>query len=418
MKKVHFVGAGGAGMAPLAALFCQSGISVSGSDNEENSKVGMLRELGANISVGHSADNLPDDAGLLVYSSAVGVDNPERTKAQKLGIPQLCRGAALAQFTGNYRRVVAVSGAHGKSSITALISHILEECGFAPGYMIGADVPGRKSFSSGVGDIFVTEADESDGTHTLLKPFIGVIPNYDPDHAWSVGGEEALEDNFTRFAGNCSKVICYSGSKVREFCRGHQNVEYLELPSEDFSFAGFYGYEAVNAFIAVRCCEVLGCEREKAAAAAETFSGIARRMTVRFKSENITVIEDYAHHPTEIRNSIALLRRKYSECHLRIVFQPHRYARLEKFFDGFALELAKADSLLVTPVFAAWSETGKVDASDLARAANGICVGSDWQKTAELAKEMPDDGRHLLIAVLGAGDINRIFPYLECCMAR
>ena len=413
MKKVHFVGAGGAGMAPLAALFCQSGAVVSGSDNEVNSKVETLRDLGADIVVGHRADNLPDDADLLVYSSAVGIDNPERAKAKELGIPQLCRGAALAEFTRNYRRVVAVSGAHGKSSITALISHILEECGFSPGYMIGADVPGKKSFSSGNGDIFVTEADESDGTHTLLEPYVGVIPNYDPDHAWSVGGEEALEANFTRFAGNCRKVICYKSDKVEKFCRNNSDADYLELPDDSFSFAGFCGYEAVNAFIAVKCCEYLGCESKAAVDAAGTFAGIARRMTKRFESENITVIEDYAHHPTEVRNSIALLRRKYPDFHLRIVFQPHRYARLEKFFDGFVTELSKADSLLVTPVFAAWSETGNVGSADLAREAGGVSVSADWQETARLAMADPDDGRKLLIAVLGAGDINRIFPYFE-----
>ena len=136
-------------------------------------------------------------------------------------------------------------------------------------------------------------------------------------------------------------------------------------------------------------------------------------MTKRFERGNITVIEDYAHHPTEIRNSIALLRRKYPEFHLRIVFQPHRYARLEKFFSGFAAELSKADSLLVTPVFAAWSETGRVDSKELARVSGGVCVNSDWQKTAALAMKMPEDGKKLLIAVLGAGDINRIFPYFE-----
>lgn len=413
MKKVHFVGAGGAGMAPLAALYCCSGITVSGSDSEENSKVKMLRELGAEIFIGHSKDNLPEDADLLVYSSAVGVDNPERSKAEQLGIPQLCRGAALAQFSAHYRRVVAVSGAHGKSSITALISHILDVCGFAPGYMIGADVPGKNSFSAGNGDIFVTEADESDGTHTLLKPYIGVIPNFDPDHAWSVGGEAALEDNFTRFAGNCTEVIAYNYDKVRFFCRNNSKVELLDVPPEDFTFAGFYGYEAVNAAIAVKCCGQLGCDREKAIGAAGTFSGISRRMTRRFERGNITVIEDYAHHPTEIRNSIALLRRKYPEFHLRIVFQPHRYARLEKFFSGFAAELSKADSLLVTPVFAAWSETGRVDSKELARVSGGVCVNSDWQKTAALAMKMPEDGKKLLIAVLGAGDINRIFPYFE-----
>ncbi len=409
--KLHFVGIGGAGMAPLAALCVQSGRKVSGSDREMNSKMEHLMTLGARVETGHFEDALEDDTQLLIYSSAVPADNPERAKAVRLGIPQLCRGAALAEFTFDYKRVVAVSGAHGKSSITSIISHILEANGFEPGYMIGADFNGRKNYSSGNGDIFVTEADESDGTHKLLFPWCGVIPNYDPDHAWSVGGEEQLKANFFEFASRSQNLIYYNYDEVREFCAGRGTA--LDTVPDDFSCAGFFGYEAANVQLAVKVCELLGCPADKALSAAKSYPGIARRMSVRLKCENLVIIEDYAHHPTEVRNSINLLRHKYPEHHLRILFQPHRYARLEKFFDGFVCELKKADSLLVFPVFAAWSEKGKVNSQMLADECEAVALTGDLQAAAAEALRTPADGKPLLVAVLGAGDVNAVFPYLE-----
>ena len=410
-SKIHFVGIGGAGMAPLAALCLLSGRRVSGSDWEMNQKTSHLAGLGAVISCGHFADAMPDDTELLVYSSAVSMDNPERKKALQLGIPQLCRGEALAEYTRGYRRVVAVSGAHGKSSITSLIAHRLAKNSFSPGYMIGAEVNGSGNYAAGNGDIFVTEADESDGTHKLLHPWCGVIPNYDPDHAWSVGGEEQLKANFCEFASNSENLLYYDYKEVREFCSGRGIA--LDIVSDDFTFAGFYGYEAANAFIAVKACELLGCPYEKAVEAAASYPGIARRMSVRLTADRVTVIEDYAHHPTEVCSSLKLLRHKYKNHHLRVVFQPHRYARLEKFFDGFVQELSKADSLFVVPVFAAWSESGKVGSEMLAEKCGGFFTNSDWEQNASAILAEPEDGRDLLIAVLGAGDINTIFPYLE-----
>ena len=409
--KLHFVGIGGAGMAPLAALCQLSGRRVTGSDCVMNSKMAHLKSLGIRLFSQHSCNAMPDDTGCLIYSSAVPPENPERAKAFALGIPQLCRGAALAEFCCDYKRVIAVSGAHGKSSITALISHILKENGFSPGYMIGADFNGAENYASGTGDIFVTEADESDGTHKLLSPWCGVIPNYDPDHAWSVGGEEQLKKNFCEFADRSENLLYYGFRDVEEFCSGRSGR--LEPVPDEFSYAGFYGYEAANAFIAVKCCILAGCLECDAEKAAASFPGIARRMSVRFSKEQVTVIEDYAHHPTEVRNSINLLRHRYKNHHLRIIFQPHRYARLEKFFSGFSAELRRADSLYIAPVFAAWSEHGKVDSAMLARDCGGIVVSSEWQKVAADLLIPPTDGKPLLVAVLGAGDINAIFPYLK-----
>lgn len=398
-------------MAPLAALCCLSGRRVSGSDCLMNSKMEHLQTLGIAIFSGHSKDAVPDDTECLIYSSAVPPENPERKKAFELGIPQLCRGAALAEFCCDYKRIIAVSGAHGKSSITALISHILKENNFNSGYMIGADFNGAENYSSGNGDIFVTEADESDGTHKLLEPWCGVIPNYDPDHAWSVGGETQLKKNFREFADRSKNLLYYGYRDVDDFCSGRDGR--IDVVPEDFTYAGFFGYEAANALIAVKCCMMLGCPEQSAEAAAAGFPGIARRMSIRLTAENVTVIEDYAHHPTEVHNSINLLRHRYKDHHLRIVFQPHRYARLEKFFDGFVSELQKADSLYIAPVFAAWSEYGNVDSSMLAAECGGVAVSSDWNSVADaVLADIPDD-RPLLVAVLGAGDINRIFPCLE-----
>ena len=411
VSKLHFVGIGGAGMAPLAALCQLSGRRVTGSDCAMNLKMEHLKTLDIELSARHLPDAMPDDTECLIYSSAVPPENPERVKASLLGIPQLCRGAALAEFSCDYKRVIAVSGAHGKSSITALISHILKENGFVPGYMIGADFNGAENYASGTGDIFVTEADESDGTHKLLSPWCGVIPNYDPDHAWSVGGEEQLRKNFCEFAARSENLLYYRFPESQEFCSGRPGG--IDTVPEDFTYAGFYGYEAANAFIAVKCCMLAGCPERDAVKAASSFPGVARRMSVRFTDGKVTVIEDYAHHPTEVRNSINLLRYRYKDHHLRIMFQPHRYARLEKFFSGFVSELRRADSLYIAPVFAAWSERGKVDSAMLARESGGIAVSSDWQITASRLLTPPEDGKPLLIAVLGAGDISEIFSYLK-----
>lgn len=412
-KKLHFVGIGGAGMAPLALLACSLGCRVSGSDREANGKTSELRDRGIRVDIGHRADNLPSDAELLVYSSAVAEDNPERAGACRRGIPQIRRGEFLAVLANFYRRVVAISGAHGKSSTTALLSHILNSVGKNPGFLIGAEMNGIGSFSSGGSerDIFITEVDESDGTHTFIKAELGIVPNVEEDHAWSVGGAAKLLDNFKHFAGNCRHLIYYAGTYPDRLFAQHPSAERLtDQPTE---YAGFFGFQAANARLAVAAAEYLGIPRGRAEAAARAFPGIGRRMTVKYDSPKLTVIEDYAHHPSEIAAALQLMRRKYPERHLRVLIQPHRYARLEYFFDGFKQELAKADSVLVLPVFAAWSESGRVDSATLAAALpNAKYLAASWREAAATATLPCPDGKPLLLAVLGAGDIERVFGYL------
>ena len=411
-EHLYFVGIGGAGMTPLALLALDLGYEVSGSDREANEKTASLAGHGIRVNIGHSAENLPEKTALLVYSSAVPEDNPERAEAFRRKIPQIRRGEFLAKLAKSYRRVVAVSGAHGKSSTTALLAHILTVAGKHPAFLIGAEMTGYGSFSPGSGrDIFVTEVDESDGTHTCIRAELGIVPNIEEDHAWSVGGAAALMDNFGRFGRHCDHLIYYAGEHADRIFAKHPSTERLEDPPDEY--AGFFGFQAANARLAAAAAEYLGVPRDRAEAAARTFPGIGRRMVVHYDSPELTVVEDYAHHPSEIAAAISLLRRQYPGRHLRILIQPHRYARLEYFFDGFKNELAKADSVLVTPVFAAWSESGKIDGAALAAALpNARYIASDWQEIARNAVLPPCTVRSLLLAVLGAGDIDRVFDLL------
>ena len=408
-RQVHFIGIGGAGMAPLAELTLCRGLGVSGSDLSGNSKTSRLAALGAQITIGHNAAAVPADAEMVVYSSAVPQRNPERMRAAALGIPQLRRGEYLAHFAGNYRRVIAVNGSHGKSSITAALSSILRECGKKPGFMIGAAMHDMPMCEAGDGDIFVTEADESDATHTLLKNFIGIVANVEDDHAWSVGGVEFLEANFQQVAANSDHLIYYASERSDRLFAAHK--QQLRLAETPVNFAGLQGFQAANSFIAVQAAILAGCDPQLAEQAARHSPQVARRMNTVAAADGVTVIEDYAHHPTEVRAAISWLREKYPHAHLRIVFQPHRYARLEKYFAEFVRELKKADSCFVLPVFAAWSETGRVDGAMLAAECGAEYLDVPPQQAAlQIRRDLPAE---TVIAVLGAGDCDVLLPYLS-----
>ena len=408
-KKIHFIGIGGAGMAPLAGLCADSGCPVSGSDLELNSKCAVLTARGVKISAGHAAENVPPECAVVVKSSAVPPENPELLRAQQLGCRILLRGEALAEIAAGFQRVAAVSGSHGKSSITAALVRILLKCGYKPGFMVGAAVKDLAPWSCGSGkDIFVTEADESDGTHVCLKNYLGIVPNVEDDHAWSVGGKEVLENNFRKFAANSRHLVYIASPLTDRLFAAHPRAERIvEIPE---NFAGLTGFQAQNSYLAYRSAVALGCDPRSALAAAADYPAVERRMTVHLQSEKLMLVEDYAHHPTEVAKSLEFLRRAYPGYHLKVVFQPHRYARLERYFADFARELQAADELLVVPVFAAWSESGKVDGEALAAAAGGSYCGGEWQEIAQKTlQELPEK---TLIAVLGAGDINRIIPLM------
>jgi UDP-N-acetylmuramate--alanine ligase len=412
---VHFIGIGGAGMAPLAGILLEQGVRVTGSDLTVNEKTIALQKAGAKVFEGHFSENLSDDTSMLVYSSAVPEDNPEYRKAIASGISCLRRGEFLARLATGYKRCVAISGSHGKTTVTAMLAWIVRKCGIDCGYMIGGKVKGFSASAAGDGDIFITEVDESDGTHALIHPYLGIVTNVEDDHSWSVGGSEQLFRNFSKFASQSTTLFYVGDANSDRLFAGHPKKERLSehelMTAVDI---GFGGYLKLNAVLACRCAEFLGIAREEAFEAIRSFPGVDRRMTVHCESDSVTVVEDYAHHPTELAKAVELFRERWPGHHLRVVFQPHRYARLAKYLEGFAEELAKADSVFVVPVFAAWTENGPVKAEELVEKIGEKCtfLNREWSDMPEcILKNKPS--RPLLIAVLGAGDIDQLIPEIQ-----
>ena len=411
-RSVHVIGCCGAGCAPLARILLEKGFRVTGSDLLDNAAAATLRRHGAQIApAGHRVENLPpeNDGLLVVRTSAAGPDNPEVAEALRRGLPVLRRGEALAVVADSYVRPVAVSGSHGKTSVSAMLSWLLRELGANPGYMIGGSVTGWESAgAAGGGDLFVTEADESDGTHALLHPRLGIVTNVEDDHAWSLGGFEALEHNFKTFAAQSETLLYCASEETDRLFKDHPRAVRLDLAdlSEDF-LPGFGHFQRLDGMIAVKAAALLGFDPVEAEKVLWNFPGVERRLSVRY-SGAATLIEDYAHHPTELRESIRSLRELYPGRRLIVIFQPHRYARLERYFDEFTVELKKADRVFITPVFAAWTGNGKYTSDDLAAAVGGTALAGGWDDMgAQVGAELKEGD---VAAIIGAGDLPKILP--------
>ena len=424
---LHFVGIAGAGMAPLARIALELGFPVSGSDLIDHARCHPLRRAGAKIAVGHAPENLPGDAAIVIYSSAAGADNPELQAAHRRGLPCFRRGEFLSVLARQCRRTVAVAGAHGKSSVTALLSWILRHCGIPAGYMIGAEVNGDfPNASAGDGDIFVTEADESDGTFALLQGELAVIPNIDDDHAWTAAARAKLLEEFAAFAARFRRVISGPDAQTRKVLAALPNA--APVPPESAAAidaalpAAMLGFERANAVLAVLAAEHLGAARRDAVRALADFPGVARRMTVRGASPDgrIVLVEDYAHHPAELEASFQVLGQRWPGRRQVVIFQPHRYQRLERYFDRFVRLLAAVPGqVYLAPVFAAWSERGEYDSAMLAEAVNRAggraeAVTAEWARLAEqVGRAAGNGGGETVIAVIGAGDLNAVLPFLR-----
>lgn len=416
-KSFHFIGCGGAGMVGLALIMHEKGFKVSGSDLKKSSNTGALKEKDIPVFIGHSPGNLPEEKNtFIVRSSAVSESNPEFAAAISRGLPHLRRGEFLAEIAKSYELVISVAGCHGKTSVTGLIIHILGNCGKNPGFMVGGKVTGWE-YSGGAGDgkIFVTESDESDGTQIHLRSSIAVVNNVEDDHSWNVGGEQVLYGNFAKFAENSQKLIYGPSPLADRIFAFHKNKTALDLKSLSAKFADMKdwgGFQKVNAAIAVEAAAEAGIDRKKAEEHARTFPGIERRMSVRYQKDDFYLIEDYAHHPTEVAASISAFRERFPGHFLRVVFQPHRYARLEKYIGQLACELRRADEVLVVPVFAAWSEKGKVSSEDLALRIGGNAKTADsaWENLASNISSSVKNNE--ILAIIGAGDIDELLPLI------
>jgi UDP-N-acetylmuramate--alanine ligase len=353
---------------------------------------------------------------LLVRSSAVRNDNPEFAAGVAAGCPHLRRGELLATLATTSRRTVSVAGSHGKTSVTALLAHVLRESGLAPGFCIGGKVIGWDApAAAGNGDLFICESDESDGTQIHLHSHLAVVVNLEDDHAWNFANEAELYANFAAYARQSKQLLHLDEPAAGRLFADHPNREpWLPGATDLAPFADLpWGpFQRHNAALVTAVAVRLGVPPEQAVAAARSFPGVARRMTVHRESPELVVVEDYAHHPTEVAAALAANRERWPRRHLKIVFQPHRHARLARYFHDFARELRKADTVVVTPVFAAWTEVGPASSADLA-AAIGPHAGFTELPWPALARKLaaaiaPPE----TIAILGAGDVDQVIPPL------
>ena len=436
-RAVHLVGIGGCGMSGLAHLLLDLGFAVSGSDLQENAEVRQLRERGAQVFEGHSPDAMREVApALVIYSSAIRLDNPELELTEQLEIPVVRRAAMLAAML-NRRHGVCVAGMHGKTSTAALLAHTLETLGAQPGYAIGAIVPqlGRHARLGGNGSFFVAETDESDGTLREFFPEQSIVLNIDEEHLDFYASFEAVCDEFSAFANQTNGTLFYCADDPRLaalYGERADAVTYGFNPAADYrasvladgDFEILLGDESLgkfwiqvfgeqnisNATAVVAFLYRNGFEPPEIAAAMATYRGAHRRQQELFADDRYRIFDDYGHHPREICATLRAIRER---CVGRLVvaFQPHRYTRTQHLLAEFTGCFGDADLLWITEVYAASEPPiAGVNGQRLAAAIAESGQPAAFAATLEVLREKVRMAMHPgdVVVFLGAGDITRV----------
>jgi UDP-N-acetylmuramate--alanine ligase len=443
LGSLHFVGIGGSGMSGIARLFLAAGYPVTGSDRTENHNTEALRELGAMVTIGHDAANL-GDADTLVYTGALWPDNPEYLLAVERGIPTLHRSQALAWLI-NRRRLIAVAGAHGKTTSTGMIITALLELGLDPSFVNGGVIESLGvSSAAGDGDIFVVEADESDGSFLLYDTAVALVTNVDADHLDHYGSREAFDAAFVTFASAASEFVVTSSDDpgavaMTASLAGKRVITFGEAESADVrmhsvsptgpvSFTvSWQGvdypvrlrvpghHNARNAAGAFAVLVGLGLDPAGVVAGLEIFSGTERRFELHGVVRGVSVYDDYSHHPTEVAVALRGARSVVGDGRIIAVHQPHLYSRTKLMAGEFAQTYEElADHTVVLDVFGAREDpipgvTGELVSSRFGDATK-VDYLPDWQQAAERAAAIARSGD--IIMTLSCGDVYRIIPQI------
>jgi UDP-N-acetylmuramate--alanine ligase len=445
---IHFVGIGGIGMSGIAEVLLNLGYRVTGTDIADSDTTRRLADLGAKVHRGHSADHVAD-ADVVVTSSAVGRDNSEVVAARQRKIPVIPRAEMLAELM-RLKEGIAVAGSHGKTTTTSLIASILHTADIDPTVVIGGKVNRFGSNARlGRGAVLLAEADESDGSFLYLTPTFAVITNIDNEHIDHYGSTEAITAAFIGFANRVpfygAAVVCIDDPNVAQIVsRLHKRTTTYAIERVDADYVAaeirhegprtrfrvltrgrdrgafelnMPGVHNVrNALAALAVCDEFEVDTEIMRRALAEFEGVQRRFTVRGIANDVMIVDDYGHHPTEIRATLAGARTSWPGRRVIAVVQPHRYSRLRDNFDGFAGCFGDADLVVVTDVYPAGeAPIAGIDATRLAEALRGR-IGAD-----RVHLESFDDLPHRLAALarpgdlvitLGAGSITRVGPAL------
>ncbi|MCW3066450.1 MAG: UDP-N-acetylmuramate--L-alanine ligase, partial [Solirubrobacterales bacterium] len=363
-RRLHFVGIGGAGMSGLALVAKALGASVTGTDQAESAYMERLRATGVEPVIGHGAEHVPDGAEV-VYSTAVGPENPERVVARERGTGELHRADLLAELT-RLRRTVAITGTHGKTTTASMTAHALIACGLDPGYLIGGELRSTGANAGwGSGDLLVVEADESDRSLLKLDAWTAVLTNAELDHHSTYASRLDVEATFREFMARAEHRIAWEREGALALA-GPGAIGYdvpeplLDADGVRFAWRGHEvrlrvpgAHNALNAAAALEACRVAGADLDRAVAALSDFTGAGRRFeALGATSSGARVYDDYAHHPTEVRATLAGAR-TLAPARLVAVFQPHLFSRTAALAREFGAALALADVVVVLDVYAA-----------------------------------------------------------------
>jgi UDP-N-acetylmuramate--alanine ligase len=433
IQHVHFVGIGGIGMSGLAELLHNQGYAVSGSDLRSGPIVDRLRGLGIRIGIGHGAEQV-GEADVVVYSSAVRPDNPELREAERRKIAVIPRAEMLAEVM-RLKDGIAVAGSHGKTTTTSLVAHVLAAAGLDPTAVIGGRLlaPGGPASGArlGAGELLVAEADESDGSFLRLAPVIAVVTNIDPEHLDHYGSFEALQDAFAAFANRVPfwglSVLCLDHAGVQAILPRltRRTMTYGFSSQSDLVATGVERegdgsrfevrwrgaplgtarlripgrHNVLNALATLGVALELDVPFAQAAEALEGFAGIERRFETVGEARGVRIVDDYGHHPAEIRATLGAARSLHPGRRV-VAFQPHRYTRTRDLWDDFATAFNDADVLLVTGIYAAGED--KIPGLEVARLVEAI--RAHGHRDAHFVPEL-DLVLERLVAIARPGDL-------------
>lgn len=440
-KKVHFIGIGGISMSGLAAILLKNGFKVSGSDMKESEITTRLQQHGAEIHIGHSADNVKN-VDLVVYTAAVPSDNPELLFAKNNNIPLMDRAEFLGYIMKGHKYNVAISGTHGKTTSTSMLSHIVLSAELDPTILVGADLGIiNGNFRTGESEYFITEACEYKASFLRFFPYIGVILNIDADHLDFYKDIDDIEATFKKFVsiipndgyaiGNADdfrvkRVLETASCNTLTFGLNEGDIiaKDIHFNGRGSSFDVVYkgkelytihlhvpgSHNVLNALSAVASSIVLGIDEKAVIEGLEGFKGAHKRFEIKGSKDDITIIDDYAHHPTEIKATLKAAR-EYPHNKIVSIFQPHTYSRTISLLDEFSESFNDTDELILMDIYAAREkDTGIVSSNmlgDKIRAKGIKCINVHSHAEAlEVAKQKLSSGDLLL--TVGAGDVVKV----------
>ena len=441
INNIHFIGIGGIGMSGMAELLFRDGYSISGTDLTENDRTEHLRKIGINISIGHSEKNI-ENSNLVVYSSAVKDDNVEIIAAKKVNIPVIKRAEMLSEIVSIKKTSIGIAGTHGKTTTCSMVGNILHHSKKDPTMIIGGIVKNFETNNvSGDGDIIVVEADEYDKSFLSLKPTIAVINNIEEEHLDCYSNISELKKSFEIFINNIPfygfVLINADDSNIESIIpnikrpmikfslngKGDYNAENISFNKNRTSFDLFYhgekisfielsvpGYHNVyNALSSIAICRELNIPIQTIAKSFLQFKGVRRRFDIKYNKSDKIYIDDYAHHPTEVKVTIDAAKKGWPDKRIISIFQPHLFSRTKIFFKEFARALENSDKIILLDIYGARENKIKGVTSELIfRELKNHCFDTKILTTKNSVKESLRKiytGNELIIT-MGAGNLH------------